>query len=587
MKRKIICLMVLLSLFLVGCNNNSNKEKQIYRDWDKVTISFQYNEIQLDNNISGFEELKSLSSLDMLTQLDYNDGFEECFGNPVLEIELVENDKIYDYIIYTDRVIYIDYYSIYDKCAEITKAEFNLLLDQLLPVIGDNYFYAGCETGEKYKEKSEHTKKYDEMIATNRFEEHYAITNDPKGQWIYYNYKDNDNYGYMEMQFRINDANLPDVSHYYEFEYNGMYAYEKYDFYGEKTRINNDDMPEIIPLKEQILGDMMYESSSKLTYKDCEIIRERYNIGSSKKCVAYFEDAGMNAVLYQDGKIYTIAYYSIDEKGAFDGDYSSGFIAQPQANNTYSNLNSNIDDNTNDNEISNSGNVDGDLNNNTSSVWNEEIVGDYDYYTKFNKYNKFDFEAERVKGDSIDNPGIVESYRNIFVKGNCYTVYITSLREDGYMTSQYTTQSGDDYFSESISEVPGEYVMIGNDVCVAGRKYYRLCYEGENEKYKLDPYGGEYGPYVGPIIQGSETEELNDDEFVEAYYVYINDDEYICEVWHAGVTDFFVYCKNNEVIAIEADYKAAGFTKYVVEYVFDYAQIEKIVEPSDYIERSE
>ncbi len=579
--------MAVICIFLVGCNNNSDRKKQVYRDWDKVQISFQYNTIELDESIPDFEKLKSLSSLDMLTNLEYDDGFQECYGNPVLEIELVENDKIYDYIIYTDRVVYIDYYSIYDKCAEITKAEFNIILDQLLPVIGDNYFYAGCVTGEKYKEKSEHTKKYDDMITTNRFEEHYMVTNDPKGQWIYYNYKDNENYGYMEMQFRVNDANLPDVSHYYEFEYNGMFAYENHDFYGEKTRISNDDMPEIKPLKEQILGDMMYESSCKLTYKDCEIIRERYNIGSTKKCVAYFEDAGMNAVLYQDGKISTIAYYSIDAKGTFDGDYSSGFIGEPQVNSTYSNSNSHIDDNINHNEVSNSGNVDGGSNNNTSTSWDEEIVEDYDYYTKFNKYNRFDFEAERVKGDNIDNPGIVELYRNIFVKGNCYTVYITSLREDGYMTSQYTTQSGENYYSESISEVPGEYVMIGNDVCVAGRKYYRLCYAGENDKYTLDPYGDEYGAYVGPIIQGSSVEELDDDEFVEAYYIYINDEEYICEVWHAGVTDFFVYCKDNQVIAIEADYKAAGFTRYVVEYVFDYAQIEKIVEPVDYKERSE
>ncbi len=579
--------MILLSLFLVGCNKNSNKEKQIYRDWDKVQISFQYNTIELDESISGFEKLKSLSSLDMLTKLKYDDGFQDYYGNPVLEIELVENDKIYDYIIYTDRVVYIDNYSIYDKCAKLTKSDFNLILDQLLPVIGDNYFYSGCVTGEKYKEESEYVKKYDDKIATNRFEEHYVVTNDPKGQLVYYNYRDNDNYGYMEMQYRINDANLPDILHYYEFEYNGMFAYENHDFYGEKTRISNDDMPEIKPLKEQILGDMMYESSCKLTYKDSEIIRERYNIGSTKKCVAYFEDAGMNAVLYQNGKITTIAYYSINEKGAFDGDYSNGFIAEPQVNDTYVNSNGDVGDNLNDNALSNSSTIDDDSNNNTSSVWNEEFAKDYDYYTEFNRNNRFDFEAERVKGESIDNPGIVESYRNIFVKGTCYTVYITSLREDGYMTSQYTTQSVENYYSESISEVPGEYVMIGNDVCVAGRKYYRLCYAGENEKYTLDPYGDEYGAYVGPIIQGSDVEELNDDEFVEAYYVYINDDEYICEVWHAGVTDFYVYCKNNQVIAIEADYKAAGFTRYVVEYVFDYAQIEKIVEPADYKERSE
>ncbi len=578
MKKKWLILLALICLLLVGCSNKTtDKKKEVYRDWQEVEISFQNDKIQLNAETTGFENIKKLESLDMLTKLDYDDGFENCYGDPVLEIDLVENDMLYSYIIYTDRIVFIDNYSIYDKCAKISKAELNLILDELMPVIGDNYFYSGCEIGEKYKEQSEHLDSYDALISTNRFEEHYRITNDPNGQRIYHQYFDNDNFGYMEMQYRLNAADLPDVSHYYEAEYNGMFAYENNDFYGEKTRVDKEDLPELEPFKDEIFVNMMYESSRKLTYKDTEIIREHYNGGSSKKCVAYFEDAGMNGVLYEDGRISIISCYAIDERGAFDGDFSSGFIAEPQINDTYEESSVDEDAGSDNNIENNSGN------NDASSGWDDELIQSYDYYTEFNENNLFDFEAERVKGENIENPGIVENYRSLFVTGNDYTVYITSMRADGYLSCQYTTQAGENYFMERVSQVPGEWTIIGNDVCVGGRKYYKSYYAGEDEEYTLDPYGDEYGAFVELIIQGGD---IFDDEFVEAYYVYINDEEYICEVWHTGVTNYFVYCKDGKVIVMEDDHEP-NFTRYVVEYVYTYAETEKIVEPEEYIERQE
>ena len=62
----------------------------------------------------------------------------------------------------------------------------------------------------------------------------------------------------------------------------------------------------------------------------------------------------------------------------------------------------------------------------------------------------------------------------------------------------------------------------------------------------------------------------------------IQEENYICEVWHSGLTDYNIYCKDDRVVAMEAYYKI-GTEQSVIEYLSDDAEMEYIVMPDDYV----
>ena len=155
------------------------------------------------------------------------------------------------------------------------------------------------------------------------------------------------------------------------------------------------------------------------------------------------------------------------------------------------------------------------------------------------------------------------------------------------MQYEYATKSGINYYNKSGLQKAEEKAIINENLEFENKHYSRCYYENETLNYTLYDDADYSDIYIYYIIQNNDRPEFNDvDEFIEAYNVTINNEEYICEVWHAGVTDFNVYCKDGKVIAIDTVFY--GEHEYsVIEYLYDYAETENISEPEIYDSYSE
>lgn len=216
----------------------------------------------------------------------------------------------------------------------------------------------------------------------------------------------------------------------------------------------------------------------------------------------------------------------------------------------------------------------------------EEHENNFNYSFNFNQNNNFDFDAERIRGENIENPHIVESYREYFDTADEFSIYITARRGE-LMQYEYATKSGINYYNKSGLQKAEEKAIINENLEFENKHYSRCYYENETLNYTLYDDADYSDIYIYYIIQNNDRPEFNDvDEFIEAYNVTINNEEYICEVWHAGVTDFNVYCKDGKVIAIDTVFY--GEHEYsVIEYLYDYAETENISEPEIYDSYSE
>lgn len=199
----------------------------------------------------------------------------------------------------------------------------------------------------------------------------------------------------------------------------------------------------------------------------------------------------------------------------------------------------------------------------------------------FNAENRFDFEAEKVEGEEIENPHIVESYRDFFDTAEEFTIRITSDRDD-YLTEIYATQSKDGYYRKNTSRSGTDEPIISEELYVGGDYYMRCCSYSvslDYTKYPMDEYTSER-VYVTSIIQRSAIYP-DEDTFVRAYNVTVGGEDYICEVWHAGETDFKFYCKGEEIIAYEAEY-GIGTENGVIETLEEKADKKQIKAPESY-----
>lgn len=200
----------------------------------------------------------------------------------------------------------------------------------------------------------------------------------------------------------------------------------------------------------------------------------------------------------------------------------------------------------------------------------------------FNMKGEFDFEAERIRGESIENPHIVDTYREFFDTAEEFTVRITSKRGE-YMADDFVTKSSDGSFARNASVNEDDAPLVLDTILFGGKYYQRCRYLKEYKKYTsypLDEYNN-YA-YVGSIIQRDHTG-LGDDEFVEAYMVTVGQEEYVCEVWHTGETDYRFYCRDGRIIAFDADYMI-GMEKSVIELCTDTAESQYIAEPDSAME---
>ena len=540
-----------MSFLLVGCGRSekikdADEEVKVNAHWDIIQFEFGDYSYTFDEASIGFDILASNSCLDRLGKLDYADEYDSDFnyGDPFIQIKITEDGEnltysvFEDYVLYYSDVEYVSYYSNY------TQKDFNELISAILPIIGDNHYFAE-ESGDFSVEVTEGIvcgqENYYDIASKDTYAEGYYVTGDAEGEYICSRDVSKNFLYYMEWKFNINSLDLPDTVYFYDLMTDGEKGFERHSEVAKwyEADMNTLDMPPLI--LDDIFAGMDCEESYNISTANSEFLKGVYK-NSDKICVAYFMGEGIKTVFYEDGQILFGEYYI-----SINGGLSADEMAEDME--TFS---STLDD------------------------YDEE---EFAYSYSFNEANRFDFDAPREKGDTIDNPHIVEDYRDFFDTAEEFTLYTTSKRADGYMEYSYVTMSGPNYYYESGGQMYGEKALIHNEVLFDGMLYYDVHEEGEEPEYKAEyPVDDIYDrPFTIGVLQYDYTG-LGDDEFQTAYYVTINGEEYICELWLCGVTDVYVFSKDREVVAIEAHY-GVGKEQQVIEYLTTDADEEKITPP--------
>lgn len=433
------------------------------------------------------------------------------------------------------------------KSAVLSDAQYCELVAYFLPYIAEKYFYDICETEEmRTPKQQDRLTDFLDVVNGTDYTERYllACENDA----LEYNDLEryNDYLYYEKYEFHVNDLDLMDISTYYSVVADGNVGYERYNEYPEWEVLAPEQIPEPAPLLSGIVNPADYQESYLVRAEEEDVVREVYVSESGEICLVYFSGELCNLAYVRDGEAEFVKYYVAfcDEQGAETAEQIFAAVENMEQYGSYS-----PDEQT--------------------------AQDDFEYSIAFNENNLFDFEAERIRGEQIENPHIVESYREYFAVSDAFTIRITSKRNDMLMYS-YTTKSGDDYYFEDGLQVYGEECLITRNLGVDGKHFYLTCVEGDAVVYNLDPYN-ESGLYVAPIIW-ADGEFSDDDTFVEAYRVTIGGEEYICEVWHSGLTDYNIYCKDDKVVAMEAYYQV-GTEQSVIEYLSDEAETEYLAAP--------
>lgn len=193
----------------------------------------------------------------------------------------------------------------------------------------------------------------------------------------------------------------------------------------------------------------------------------------------------------------------------------------------------------------------------------------------------FDFSAERIRGENIDNPHIVEKYRSFFDTAEAFTISISAQRND-LMMWNYATKSGEDFYTMDALRKGKEDKIITEHITKDGQQFYRCYSEEKEEQYRLT--NGDAGLYIYYLIQNNDRPEYGDvAAFVEAYNVTVNDEEYICEVWTLGSEkEYSAYCKDGVIVAIDVIFYDEH-EETIIESLYDYAEPEYIITPEQYL----
>lgn len=425
--------------------------------------------------------------------------------------------------------------SIYSE--EIT-SETDLRDYQRLQAVAEDILFYGNEItySEVYCEQSDMAKRNFDIINSGIYEE-YFIESDKIHDFLEF-----DNYTYYSEKSENNGC--------YDFiGKNGEY----YECYDSDIRYNKTDNC-IKSFLRNIIDNYTYTESCYFTAFNEKYICEKY-VSGDNICLLYFcEDDICCAALLDENGTHIIENYHLYESGnMLNEDFMIEKFNQCRQSIHHS---------------------------------EEEHENHFNYSFNFNQNNNFDFDAERIRGENIENPHIVESYREYFDTADEFSIYITAKRGE-LMQYDYATKSGINYYNKSGLQKADEKAIINENLEFENRYYSRCYYENETLNYTLYDDSDYSDIYIYYIIQNNDRPEFNDvDEFIEAYNVTINNEEYICEVWHAGVTDFNVYCKDGKVIAIDTIfYDEHEYS--VIEYLYDYAETENISEPEIYDSYSE
>lgn len=573
MRKRVVTLFVCLTLLVTGCMGRAGHEEagktrlvDVTGDiWD-ATISAGPVTIELGMGYAEDKRLAEhlLNRLEGLTFTEDADAWtdDSDMGQRIIDFSVRYEDMMAVYVVH-ENVVCLSiisgtqetYYS-----AAIDGTQYQTIISCFLPCIAEKYFYGtyDVERGRSSEETGRLTGYLDVAGGKDYTEQYIRVC---KNDQTEYNILERyDTYLYYERyEFSVNDLDLADTVGYYSVVSDGRKGYERYNEYPNWDVIPSEQVPDPDPLLTGLVDRDEPDDIWLLRENGQDIINEVYVSDAGELCLAYFGEDTCKLAYVKDGNVEFITNYHAfcDERGADE---------TAQIFDTIENmvLHGNGDGGTQDIEDSQDGQGTG---------------NQFKYSFAFNENSLFDFEAERIRGENIENPHVVESYRDYFETADSYTIRITSRRGDMRMYS-FTTKSGDDYYYEDGLQNYGEKCLISKSLGVDGKNFYQIYEEGETVTYNLDVYNGS-GLYVAPIIW-ADGEYSDDDTFVEAYEVTIQEENYICEVWHSGLTDYNIYCKDDRVVAMEAYYKI-GTEQGVIEYLSDDAEMEYIVMPDDYV----
>lgn len=498
-----------------------------------ISICFGNNEMEISE--------KDFMYLDTLKNLDFtrSDFSVTDTSNTIATIKINYETMIIDntekYLIFPDAVGYIS--SEYNNSIQFVQTDsefYSNFINQLMPLIAENTFFYGenISYSEYNNNQGSMIDKYSDIINSKIYSE-YFIENDTVHNLDVFN----------EWTSCIEFTN----QYYYDIIENNSIGYERNNDYDVFQKVEITPENHRTAFISDIIDNYSFSESRCFTAYNAEYACEKYISDNNCQCLLYFRDGNLEyALQFKDNEFHVIMNYCLYEYGEMLSEKAMSEHFQHCENNVY-------DDNSDD----------------------------FEYSFEYNVNNVFDFDAERIRGENIENPHIVESYREFFDTAGEFSIYITAKRGN-LMMYDYATKSGENYYTRSGLQKAGEKNIVTEDIEIDNRHYSRCCYEDEIEDYTL--YGdADYADiYIYYIIQNNDRPEFDDvDEFVEAYNVTINNEEYICEVWHAGVTDFNVYCKDGKVIAIDTIFYNEH-EQSVIEYIYDYAEPENIKEPEIY-----
>lgn len=507
----------------------------------------------LSSTISGdyFTVFEELTSIDFSQSSDlFITDTSTALMTVKMNFSTFLSNNTQTYIIFPDAVGYIpskntDSISFISADADFCKS----LVEKILPAISEKQIFAYSDisdVSDNFVEQSEYLSRYREILESGVYNEYFTELGTDSGDKIhdfsiindYVYYREESGSGFSE-----------NSTGYYDIIAKGNIGYERYS--DSAIWYQTEYTGTYSPYIKNITDNSTYSESYTLTAYGQKCLCEKYISQDGKSYLLYFDEYGnISGFSEFDGKkIRFFINYSLYESG--------GLLDVQKMTEIFSNAEQNV-------YIE------------TPSPSEEN----YNYSFEHNANNIFDFDAERIRGENIENPHIVENMRNYFDTADEFTIYITAQRDDLRM-SDYATKSGDSYYTKSELQNGNEKNIITENIEIDGKFYSRCQYEGENEPFTL--YDADSADiYIYYIIQNNDRPEFNDvDQFVEAYKVTINNEEYICEVWHAGVTDFNVYCKDGRVVAIDTVFYDEH-EQTVIEYMYDYPETQYITLPENY-----
>lgn len=510
--------------------NESENQIQNYNVPENMTLTLKNINMNIDNCSEIFNMLKSL---------DFNsDLFITDTSKAEMEIKFEYNEDNEKYLIFSDAVGYIPSMNQDTiQFAEINNEFYDKITDVIINQIAENNFFAYYDEDIIYSEpyESHILDNFSSIIESGIYNEYFIEINSEYGDMVH----DIDIFNEWKYYKIYSDC------YYYDMIQKGDTGYEcidgeTYQKYDSETSFLNN-----------IINNYSYDESFYFTLKHQKYICEKY-ISGNNKCFLYFAEGELQfAIKLESDNIMIICNYHLYPKTQL----VDSINAEEELSYIYSKYEK-------------------------SALYFEESSESENYENEL-----FDFSAERIRMEDIENPHIVENYRDFFDTADEFSIYITAKRGD-LMMSNRATKSGDSYYYMSSTQVEGEEKIISENININDKNYSRCYYEDKPDNYTLYENasdGTSTDIYIYYLIQNNDRQDSDYvAKFIEAYNVMINNEVYMCEVWNmGGESDYYVYCKDNKIIAMDVIF----YNKHeetVIEYMNEYAETEYISEPEHY-----